>query len=375
MKGPVTWVEISRQALIDNLTGYQKIVGDKTEVWPVVKSNAYGHGLAEVVSVLKDRVDGLAVVNSQEARQLLGLGFAGRILVLSYFEEKDLPALIAARVELPVYDYSQLTAFSAAAKKVNRSVRVHLKIDTGTSRLGILPRSADNFLDRLRHQSRIELVGLYTHFADSEEDIEFTKDQGRKLRQAVKKFELGSEVKIHAACSAATIAAAACRFDLVRLGLSTYGLWPSEKIKLLAARNNPGFGLQPAMTWKTRLIQVKDLPAGSTVGYGRTYRTEKKMKLGILPVGYNEGYVRLLSNKGEVLIAGCRCPARGRICMNLTMIELPADLSVGPGEEVVLLGAQNGEKISAEELADKTGTINYEVVTRINSSLPRVVVD
>ena len=184
-------------------------------------------------------------------------------------------------------------------------------------------------------------------------------------------ISLHRDVMIHSACSAAILTQPIARANAVRLGISLYGLWPSQEIKSLAPQS---LNLKPALKWKTQVIQTKTVSQGSTIGYGCTYKAPHKLKIAVLPVGYWEGYDRLLSNKAEVLINEKRCPVRGRICMNLTMVEIPLNSSIQSGDEVILLGTQKNDAITAEELADHAQTIHYEVVTRINSLIPRFVV-
>ena len=220
----------------------------------------------------------------------------------------------------------------------------------------------------------LNLRGVFTHYAASEDgDQTFTNQQTEKFTKVIDALEKqGINIPFkHAACSAATMINRQTRFNLIRPGIALYGLWPSPETKFLSGVKNKNIDLCPALTWKTRIIQVKNLPGRTTIGYDRTYQTKKKTKLAILPVGYWDGYDRKLSNCGEVLIGGRRCPVRGRVCMNLTMVELPARLRAKVGDEAVLLGRQGKEEITAEELAQKIGTINYEVVTRINPLIIR----
>jgi len=231
------------------------------------------------------------------------------------------------------------------------------------------------FIKKVKKLPGLNLSGIFTHYASSEDsDQNFTNQQTDKFTRVIDALEKqGIVIPFkHAACSAAAIINRQTRFNLIRLGITLYGLWPSPDTKFLSDVKNRRIDLQPALTWKTRIIQIKNLSAHTTIGYDRTYQTKKKIKLAILPVGYWDGYDRKLSNCGEVLIGGQRCLVRGRVCMNLTMVEIP-DTIISPkvGDEAVLLGRQGKDEISAEELAQKIGTINYEVVTRINPLIIR----
>jgi len=275
---------------------------------------------------------------------------------------------------LAVYSPIQIEFLSRVGQKSSRPINVHLKIDTGTSRLGVLPEQAEEMVRRIEEAPGVKLTGLFTHYSSSESrDQSFTDQQTEKFRQTVEKlkreFKL-EDIIVHAGCSASTLVNEKTFFDLVRAGIGLYGLWPSPATRELAFKQG-AIELQPALSWKTKIIQVKTVATGAFVGYDRTYRTDQQSKLAIIPVGYWDGLDRSLSNKGEVLVQGQRCPIRGNICMNLTIIDVSALAEVKEGEEAVLIGRQGKETITAEEMAARAKTINYEVVTRINPQLPR----
>lgn len=367
----LSWVEISRTALLYNLRLFKKSVGSKVEVMPIVKSNAYGHGFKEIVSIIGNECDWLGVVDASEAISLRQLGFRKKIFVLSYVETDRLAEAVKKRIDLPVYDLVMARKINDASRSLNMIASVHLKIDTGAGRVGVLPSDAVNFVKKLAAYKNVKLVGLYSHFASAEDNERYTELQFRKFMHV---FDMLSELKIsvpyrHFACSAAIMTKPQARFNLVRLGVSLYGLWPSVTVLKKVSRALPHFKLRPALTWKTKVIQVKDIPAGTKVGYGCTYTAKRKMKLAIIGVGYWEGFDRKLSNRGTVIIKGIACPIVGRICMNISMVDVSRVKSVKAGDEITLLGGGQ----SAEEIAAKVGTINYEVVTRINPLLPRII--
>lgn len=372
----LTWVEIKKEAILNNLALFKKVVSPKTKLMAVVKSNAYGHGMLGIAKIVNDfGVDYLGVVNLEEALILRNNHILTPILVLSYFEPSGIKEAIKNDIELAVYDKEMVTLISETARNLKKSARIHLKIDTGTSRLGILVKEAENFINEIQGIRGIELIGIFTHFADSENnDWTFTNQQILEFKNLL--FNLQKQnIKIpltHAASSAATLISADTHFDLVRIGISLYGLWASPENKKMTQKRFPWLALTPALSWKTKIIQIKELEKGTSVGYGCTYQTKRKTTLAILPVGYNEGLDRLLSNQGEVLVKGKKVPVLGRVCMNLTMIDITNLPAVGVGEEVVLIGKQGKQEITAEEIAKKTGTINYEVVTRINPLIPRI---
>ena len=357
-----TRVEINKKNILHNLRSFRKLIGEDRVLMPVVKSNAYGHGMVQVARLIDESglADKICTVNDTEALELMKNGVKSPVFILSYWEKNK--KLINNKIEYPVYDLGQAKFLSGLGKKI----KTHLKVDTGTSRLGVLSKDFVDFAKKVAPLPFLEIEGVFTHYANSEEDNQFTREQTEKLANVSQELnKLGIKVKtFHAACSAASISSPDTLFDGVRLGLGLYGLWPTKKIKVESLE------LKPALTWKTKIIQIKELDKGNYVGYGCTHQTNAKTKMAVLPVGYNEGYDRLLSNKGEVYIKGERCKVIGRVCMNLTMIDVSPLSDVKVGDEVELMG----NNITPEEFASWAETINYEVITRINPLIPRTEV-
>ena len=386
-KDLLTYVEIEQKALVNNLSFFRRIVGPKAKLMPIIKSNAYGHGFDSVAKIVaKSGTDWIGVVNAVEALRIRELGIKLPVLVLSYYAGSEIEPAIENNIDLVVYDLEQAKKIDRKTKKLkNKKANVHIKIDTGTSRLGVKPNDAIEFVLAVNKLPNINIRGIFTHFADSEDaSSNFMNTQSEVLTGLVNELKKrGIEIpETHAACSAATMRDKKSHFSMVRVGISLYGLWPSEEVKEIVKKKHNGYHLKPALTWKTKIIQTKRIVKNGTVGYDRTYKVKRNLKLAIIPVGYNEGFSRLLSNpspikglgRGEVLIKGKRAPILGRVCMNLTMIDISNIPNARAGDEVVILGRQGRQEITAEELAKKSGTINYEVVTRINSSIPRIVV-
>lgn len=374
----LTWVEIKKSAIKNNLNQFRHLLEKKVKIMAVVKSNAYGHGMEKVAKIAQQSgADWLGVVNSDEALRLRTIGIKGPIFILSYWDFQDMGDKIykIKDVDFPLYTLEQAKILSYFGKKMGRPINVHIKIDTGASRIGLLTDQAIDFIKQVKKIKNLSLRGIFTHYAASErEDQTYTNQQTKIFNDLLTKLKLvgiDNIPFIHAGCSASTIINPSTYFNLVRIGIALYGLWPSPETQNLAKKQKRGFVLEPALSWKTKVIQVKELPARTFIGYDCSYQTKKRTKIAILPIGYWDGFDRKLSNKGEVLIQGRRCPVRGRVCMNLTMVELPLTSNVKPGDEVVLIGQQGKEKITADELAEKIGTINYEVVTRINPLIPR----
>ncbi|MFA6409977.1 MAG: alanine racemase [Candidatus Buchananbacteria bacterium] len=363
-----SWVEISQSAILHNLAQYQKVVGHSVQIMPIVKSNAYGHGMIEIAKLVSPKVGWLGVVSLAEALALRKNKIKNRIFVLSYFQNQSLAKGISQNIELPVYDLESAKLISQTAKRIKKIAKVHIKIDTGASRIGILSENALALIKKINQLPNLKIVGVYSHFAASEENQKYTKLQLDKFSQVLNQTD---EFKIipyrHFACSAATLVKPQAHLNLVRLGLGLYGLWPSVLAKKQALKLYPWLKLKPALTWKTKIIQIKEIAAGTKIGYGCAYTAKRKMKIAVLAVGYWEGYDRRLGNIGEVLIRNKKCPVVGRVCMNLTMVDVSKIKNIKTKDEVILLG----QGIPAEALAQKIGTINYEVVTRINPLLTR----
>jgi alanine racemase len=374
----LTWLEISKLAIKHNLGQFRKLLGPKIKIMAIVKSNAYGHGMIEVGKIaLKAGADWLGVINLEEALKLKKEGIKAPIFILSYWDISEMRNKIRliSNFDFPVYTFEQAKILSKIGERIKKTINIHLKIDTGTSRIGLKPDETVSFVKKINKLPRLYLRGIFTHYASSEnKDQSYTNWQTKKFEEVINNLtKIGIDIPLkHAACSAATIINPKTRFNLVRIGIAMYGLWPSEEIEEVVKKKRMDFHLKPALSWKTKIIQVKELPPKTFIGYDCTYQTKRKTKIAVLPIGYWEGYDRKLSGCGEVLIHGQRCPVRGRVCMNLTMVEVTKIPNVKVGDEVVLIGKQNKEEITADELAEKIGTINYEIVTRINSILPRI---
>jgi alanine racemase len=366
-----SWVEIDQKALEHNIQSYKAIIG-LTTLAPVVKSNAYGHGI-ELIAKLCDQNDVvgyLCVVSLHEALFLRSIGIKKPLLVLSIIDG-NLKEAIEQDIDLIAYDLGFIQELNNLGKQLNKKARVHLKVDTGLSRLGLPRHEALNLTLQTATLPQIFIVGIFTHFAESgSADQTFTNQQLLQLNTLTQDLQAhGITIPLqHAACTAAITANAKSHGTLVRLGIGTYGLWPSPENKLATHQRHPTFSLKPVLTWKTKIIQIKDIPAESYIGYDRTHQVHKASRIAILPVGYWDGYDRGLSNKGVVVIKNQLAPVLGRIAMNLTIVDITG-LNVCMSDEVILLGNYLG--VTAEDLAMQCNTINYEIVTRINPLLPR----
>lgn len=369
----LTWIETNSHAISYNLKQCKKLLSPGTLLMPVIKRNAYGHGFLETARIVGESeiVDRICVASLDEAITLLKHGIKKPIIILSFYEldSPDIALAIQNNVAFPVYDKKQVSALDTCAKRLKKTALIHVKIDTGTSRLGILPHEAVGFATYIKKFQHLNWEGLWSHFSSSENDPMETARQKNIFDQVVADLrKTGNEPPLkHFACTASTILHPETHYNAVRVGLGTYGLYPStvcqKKIRL-----------KPALAWYTRLIQIKNIPAGTSISYGKTYTTKRPTVLGILPVGYYDGYDRKLSSKAHVLVKGERCPVLGRICMNLTMIDLTdVRKKIKPGDPVTLIGGSTKSFISADELAEHCSTINYEIVDRLNPLIPRIV--
>lgn len=380
MPARLTWCEIDRDALAGNVAEFRRIVGPACRLAPVVKSNAYGHGLIEASRVFAEAgADALCVNDLWEAGRLREAGLTLPIVVVGHTPASLAADVAALRVEPVAYDPETIAAFDAAAVAAGRRIGVHLKVETGTNRQGLRIDDLAALARRIRGFRGVEVAGLSTHFADIEDttDHAFARSQIDRFREAVARLETeGTSVRWrNIGNSAATILWPEAHLDMVRVGIAAYGLWPSKETFVSAAlTRRDRIDLRPALAWKTRIAQVKDVPAGEYVSYGRTCRTTHATRLAVLPVGYYDGFDRGLSGQAYVLVRGQRAPVCGRVCMNMVMVDVSPIDGAQAGDVATLVGRDGSDAVSAEQLAGWAGTINYEAVTRIAESVPRVLV-
>ncbi len=358
-------VEIDLAALAGNVRGIKSLVGDQVALMAVVKADAYGHGAVSVGrTALLNGAEYLGVSSVGEALELREAGIDAPILVLNYTPVSAVRQAVRQNLTLTLYDLDLARAYDRAARELGAKLPVHVKVDTGMGRLGVMPKEAMLLFRHLYTLNHLEVEGIFTHFASADDDPDFTAYQAKSFRDIIKPLRASgfNFAYIHAANSAATLASKDYHFNMVRVGLALYGLSPSQSVPVPET-------FKPVLTWKTSVAQVKTLPGGHSVGYGRTYRVTEEERIAILPVGYADGFRRAPRNWGEVLIHGQRAPVVGRVGMEKSAINISHIPDVSVGDEVVLLGRQGDEVITADEVAARIGTINYEVVTGI---LPRI---
>jgi alanine racemase len=374
-------IRIDLTALRRNTAALTALIGPACELLAVVKADGYGHGMVEVArAALAGGARRLGVSTVEEGATLRAAGVTCPVLVMGVMDEAEAPEVVAQKLTPVVCRSGQLDALIAAARRSStRRVAVHLKADTGMGRLGLLPEEFLPMLQQARRESAVRVEGIMTHFAEADAvESTFTTSQLNRFLALLGQVgqirqigsaqpggrPTGSPLIAHAANSAAILTRPESRFQMVRAGLALYGLLPSPACQGVVE-------LDPVMSWTTRVAHLRRLPAGRSLGYGRTFTTKRSSLIGLLPVGYAAGYSRLLSNRAACLHRGVRVPIVGRISMDLTMIDLTDHPSAGIGDEVVLLGRQGRERVTAEEMATWAQTIPYEIVCSVGGRSTR----
>jgi alanine racemase len=366
--GPWLTIEVDRGALADNLRAFRRQTAASSELLAVVKADAYGHGLVPAASAfVAGGADLLGVHAFHEARALRAAGLGTPIIMLGPATAAE--AAEAARLDVQVTVGSLPGARAAAAgASPDHPLLVHLKVETGVNRQGLVESELGEALAVLRANPGVRLRGLSSHFADIEDTTDHTFAEAQTQRFEAYRAQLAVSgvtwLREHMSCSAAALLWERSHRAIVRVGIGAYGIWPSRETRVsVRQQGRPEIVLRPALTWKVMISQVRDVPAGQTVGYGRTWKAMTDSRIAVLPVGYADGWPRALSGRGHVLVGGRRAPLVGRICMNLCMVDVTHIAGAAAGDHAVLLGRQGDETISAEMLADLLGTIPYEVLT------------
>lgn len=361
-----TWAEISLGAIKYNCAVIQDIVGKDTGIMAVVKANAYGHGLVEVSKLLnKLKIRYLGVATLDEALTLRKAKMKLPILILGSVLPGEAECAVKNNITLTLCNDELLKALKSIAKKKLKP-RVHIKVDTGMGRIGVWHEDALEFVKKTRKTGAIDIEGIYTHFSVAGRDKLFTQYQIDSFNAVLARLDkLKMHIKLkHAANSIACIDWKKSHLNMVRPGLIIYGIYPKKNFPRRIK-------LKPALSLKTRISFLKNTPPGRSISYGRTHITQSQTRIASLPIGYADGYGRVLSNRAEVLVRGHRAPVVGKITMDQTMIDLGRITGAKVGDEVVLIGKQNDEEIRIERLARLAGTIPYEIVTGITKRVPR----
>ncbi|MFP4346377.1 MAG: alanine racemase [Anaerolineales bacterium] len=363
--GVVTWAEINLDAIAHNTACAKRWVGEETEIIAVIKANAYGHGEVPVAeTVLRAGATRLAVHRTVDGVRLREAGVTAPILILGYTPASGIPMVIEHDLTPTVIDRE---IAERLARTATHPVPIHIKVDTGMSRYGLFPEEVVDFVRFVKTLPNVEPEGLFSHFATADEsDRGPMLAQWRRFQEVLRALEAaGIEIPLRHICnSAGVLALPEAHLDAVRPGILLYGLNPSSAVRA-------PFELRPALALKSLVVRVRALPPGSAIGYGRAYITQEPMVAALVPIGYGDGYHRLLSNRGEVLVHGRRAPVRGRVSMDQIVVDVSAIPDVRVGDEVVVIGEQGDAQISAEEIAAWAETINYEVLTALHPQVVR----
>lgn len=369
---------ISLDAIKDNFDEIKRLINKDTKVIAVLKTDGYGHGAIPIAKELcnDERLYGFALATSDEAFILRNSGITKPLLILGYTFPNAYEELILKDVSMTVFREDTLAQLASKCRKLSTTehkykARVHIKVDTGMGRIGIMPdESGIEFVKKALSYDELIVEGVFTHLAKADEfDREPTHIQLQKYNDFIKKIkdELGYDVPIkHVSNSAGIIDYPEANLDVVRAGIILYGLWPSSEV------SKDKITLKSALSLYSQIVYIKEVPPGTPISYGGTYTTEKKTKIATVTVGYGDGYPRLLSNKGYVLVKGMRCPILGRICMDQLMIDVTDVDGVKEGDEVTLIGGCGDKKITMEELGELSGRFNYELACELGKRIPRV---
>lgn len=363
------WAEVNLQTLRNNYFKLQSYT--QSEMMPIVKADAYGHGVIPVVKTLKvcgAKRFGVALL--EEALEIKAVFPELTVMVIGATEPDRSDILVKEDIIPSIFQFSQAQTLSEAAVKLNRRARIHIKVDTGMSRIGFHESDLGEIL-RIAELPNLFIEGIFTHFATSDHrDLTFAREQLKRFQTFYDKLKnAGLNIPIrHTANSAAIIQFPESHFELVRLGISLYGFPPSAYV-------GGNVGLEPVMSWKAKVSHVQSIKTGETVSYGRTFQAAYPTRVATVPVGYADGLRRALSNNGEMLIHGRRSAIIGRVCMDQTMLEVTKSPGVQVGDIVTILGKDGYDQITAAEMAEWLGTISYEVVCGISKRVPRVYID
>ncbi|MCR5108672.1 MAG: alanine racemase [Lachnospiraceae bacterium] len=366
------FAEISLDAVRENIKNMHSMTDENTKMIIVIKANGYGHGALKIAEGLEntDYVFGYATATAEEAFNLRDNGVKKAILILGYTFPDNYTEMIEEDIRPTVFKSETAIQLNETAKRLNKKAKIHIKVDTGMSRIGFTcDEEGLKNIEEINKLPNIDIEGIFTHFARADErNKDNVKEQLSKFLGFVKKCEeRGISIKYkHASNSAGILELKEANLDIVRAGITVYGLWPSEEM------DRSRIKLIPAMKIKSSVVYIKILPAGIPISYGGTYITDKDTRVATIPVGYADGYPRSLSNKGYVLIRGKRAPILGRVCMDQMMVDVTDIPEAKEYDEVILLGAMGDESITAEDIGKLSGRFNYEFVCDISERVPRV---
>ncbi|MBU6140290.1 MAG: alanine racemase [Proteobacteria bacterium] len=353
-----TWIEINKEALLNNISQIKKQLKSSVKFMAVVKANAYGHGLLEVVEAIQNKVDYLAVFSFEDAVLLREQGVKKPLLVQSRIFPKQINLAIKHDIEVTVSTLDIL-------QKVKKNLKIHICVDTGLGRDGFVSSDLKKIASLLKKTSA-KLCGIYGHFAAAD-DSKFDDYSKKQIQELLRwKKELACPLFHHAASAGTVYGKNHPDFEMVRIGIALYGLWPSPE-------RNKSIKLEPVLSWRARITEIKSLPKGSVISYGCTHILERDSKVALVPIGYYDGISRLSSGKSQVILCGKKVPQIGRVTMNLIVIDVTDVERAKVGDVATIIGQDGDAEVTANDWANWSQTSNYEVVTRLNSALKRIV--
>jgi len=371
----LSYIEISKENLIHNIKQFRGLLRGNTKIAAVIKANAYGHGDVEIAKIVSPYVDYFQVDSIEEAERVRRVT-KKPILIFGYTNEDGMKRALKIDAIIASFDLVHLLKINHTALGLKKKIKVHLAIDSYLGREGIMPSQVENIIREIKNLKNIILDGVYSHFANIEDTMNSShaKRQIDIYHKCVEIFKQNGYPSINTHISATSgilvYEKGENLHSIVRLGIGLYGMWPSEHLEYL---NKKKIVLKPVLKWVTHVAQVKVIPANYPIGYGLTYITKKATKVAVIPQGYFDGLTRSMSNNGEFLIKGKKVKIIGRVAMNMTVVDVSHIKNIVPEDEVVIMGTQGKVKITAEEVAKRMDTINYEVTTKISALLPRVI--
>lgn len=375
-----SYIEISKEALNNNIQFLRTFLKKKTIISSVVKGDAYGHGIEFFVPLAEEcGINHFSVFSSDEALKVLNSSNnKPTILIMGMIDNQDLEWAIENDIEFFVFESDRLSKAISTAKKLNKCAKIHLEIETGLNRTGFDKKELTKLIDKLK-SSHIELKGVCTHYAGAESIANYfrIKQQEKKFNEIyhwLKQNGLNPKLR-HTACSAASIRYPETQMDLVRIGILQYGFWPNMEtfIHYVARKKNKKSPIKRVISWKSKIMSVKHVKEGEFVSYGTTFLAPKNMKIATVPVGYAHGYSRSLSNQGRLLVNGHRVNVIGLINMNMLVVDVDEVPNVKKGDEVVLIGKQGDLEVSVASFSELSNQLNYELLTRLPNDIPRII--
>jgi alanine racemase len=379
-----SFIEISKSAYKKNIQFLRSEVGSQTIISIVIKGNAYGHGIEKIVPIAEENdIRHFSAFSADEAHRVYNSSKKGsQIMILGMLENVDLDEIITKGISFYVFEFDRLEATLSAAKKLNIKAKIHIEVETGFHRTGFEWESREKLSQKLRDNSEhLELSGLCTHYAGAESISNYVR-----VREQIKKYHLFKDwfsnegitfQTFHTACSAAMLSYPETIMDMVRIGIASYGLWPTQETYMYRFKNLPENNKNPLkrlISWKSSVMSIKKVKMGDFIGYGSSYMAPRNMTIALVPIGYSHGYSRILSNQGKVLISGKIVPVVGTVTMNSISVDITDLKEVHKGDEVVLIGKQKRNEITVGSFAESTLQLNYELLTRLPQDIPRKIV-